>query len=865
MAVSKYQKFGLRRERNLSDVQDKKEALSSLLDDFTSPKGQLIADDILVISGLQDTAITQGKITQLNGQIRQFLPTNAETGIAGALQNAIPLETINDKIENLKVVLGEPPFATGGGDGLRATFYKIENVKPEAEITGSTTGDQLLKSPLPNPNGIAGPVDFWDNGRFLFGTTLHPDFDDQYGLVQWEGYYSGKESFYVETTGLYLIEYNFEDGTGWQTLKSIYNKDRILTAPGSATNTTIIVLNDLIKHVNINDTVTGDTGTGTVTEINTASGWIRLDSPISVAQGNNIVVSTDIGSRITRSETINFPLTFFGGKLKVRFTVWFPYNEQGIFYTRKSFDLEIIGNNIENFPYNFFYSDFDPNRIPGRETFEHFRENSLSERNITIDKEFTARGLFSVEYYPLIFSNALAAAPSEGQVLKSVNAGQPMTLTRIGATLMQLDGTPNVIYNGGFSPYYEWVEEGWWVIKCSPTNGQDTWFADQVLEKLNSDRQFYVHDDSPFLSIGAGVPLDCLTPSESFVLANPKDVIAFARASVDGSGNWSFESIDGPRVPDIRKNLLYRKDLLVHLVYPEETTTPTYPKRLASIDVDNNTFTFETDNGNNPLARVVSQDTTTLPTNKSDILVVFTSSAGLEEAGRIQFCEGTYGKIVTQSATVGDTRIYVNDTTGIFANASTGDWVQFGHNPAKVQAINDTSPGTIVPDTTYTSQYLPPLTYVTAIGDDPTFGPYIDINNTVGNAIPGPIGPYAAGLPAFDLPASGTLVFIKRGNAGIIDGNGFFIAREFCVMPLDTAPPFEGTAAGLSTPTSYSNLVVQDLKFTDFEFSTSNATAIAAGSTLTAGASLSFTNEWFDTTSGSPVFTSENFKFLIEN
>ena len=61
------------------------------------------------------------------------------------------------------------------------------------------------------------------------------------------------------------------------------------------------------------------------------------------------------------------------------------------------------------------------------------------------------------------------------------------------------------------------------------------------------------------------------------------------------------------------------------------------------------------------------------------------------------------------------------------------------------------------------------------------------------------------------LNAASTLVFIKAAN----DPGNVVATRnkEFCIIPLNTAPPFAGTALGLATPASNANLEVEGLAF----------------------------------------------------
>jgi hypothetical protein len=151
------------------------------------------------------------------------------------------------------------------------------------------------------------------------------------------------------------------------------------------------------------------------------------------------------------------------------------------------------------------------------------------------------------------------------------------------------------------------------------------------------------------------------------------------------------------------------------------------------------------------------------------------ASRGLDDKSSYLQCDGVYGREVASDASTGATSIVLTTAAGV----STNDFVQFdgavsGNNTTTVQSIN---------------------------GNTVTISPAL-------------IGP---------LPAARTLIFVKSGNN---PGN---TNKEFCVIPLNTAPPFAGTAAGLKTPATNKNLTVAGLKFGTLEVTlpTGNLTDIA--------------------------------------
>jgi hypothetical protein len=72
------------------------------------------------------------------------------------------------------------------------------------------------------------------------------------------------------------------------------------------------------------------------------------------------------------------------------------------------------------------------------------------------------------------------------------------------------------------------------------------------------------------------------------------------------------------------------------------------------------------------------------------------------------------------------------------------------------------------------------------------------------------------------IPKARTIVFIKSTIAGS-SNDPQSNNKEFCVIPLNTAPPFEGTNIGLKTPSSNANLVVAGLTFGTLKIQTPTA------------------------------------------
>jgi hypothetical protein len=145
------------------------------------------------------------------------------------------------------------------------------------------------------------------------------------------------------------------------------------------------------------------------------------------------------------------------------------------------------------------------------------------------------------------------------------------------------------------------------------------------------------------------------------------------------------------------------------------------------------------------------------------------SSRGLEDLSSVDQCKGVYGREVDVTATAGTTAITLTTNVGV----SVGDFVQF----AGAGGIAD---------------------------------PVITEGTTVSSLTGGTIVNLSAGVrTGKSLNKASTLIFIKAADRSIHGTAN----KEYCVIPLNTAPPFEGTDLGLVTPSSNPNLIVKNLRF----------------------------------------------------
>ena len=127
---TKYLKFGLRADKNLSDLTNADSALSNVLDNVSAALDEnglasgFSVDDISATRGLRNTGLADnvnadGQSTDLaglNDSLVQFTVGIGTTlsSTPGTVLEIQPRRTIQDNISNFKSILGNPPWLDGG-------------------------------------------------------------------------------------------------------------------------------------------------------------------------------------------------------------------------------------------------------------------------------------------------------------------------------------------------------------------------------------------------------------------------------------------------------------------------------------------------------------------------------------------------------------------------------------------------------------------------------------------------------------------------------------------------------------------------------------------------------------------------------
>jgi len=318
----KYVVFGLRRDRNLADVENPEVALNNLLNNIVNdPVGNFLSEDLDAIRGLQNTNINSSILSELSGITVESSSITELNGNLVIVNSPVePLLRLQDRLENAKIDTGEIP-AIQGGDGLLARFISSADINSG---TKSSTGDNIFNF---NPEQTVEV--FWESGYFNFPPFLDERFDDEYGGIQWTGYFVPELKdpaavLDIYTTGLFIFEIDPTETDSWQTISSIYSEDRILTTTESGSGLTQVTLDpEEIKFVAVGDYIDIQNEVR-VDTVNASTSVITFSNPVNV-NNNQLVVTKILGETTTRSR-VEMPPVEVGKQLKVRLSFWFPNN-----------------------------------------------------------------------------------------------------------------------------------------------------------------------------------------------------------------------------------------------------------------------------------------------------------------------------------------------------------------------------------------------------------------------------------------------------------------------------------------------------------------------------------------------------------
>lgn len=260
MAQKQFNRFGLRRDLNLSDLPSPTAALNNILSTPTMLGGEtsFTTEDLVPIQRIYITNITASTFSSLDGVTVAF--TIVENGIINNSLNPkvyLPLIKIKNRLDAAYFSTGEPFFF--GGDGPNARYYDNINIvrdAPTYSLTTDLTGGYPFGSIVAWSGGLYRRVatennninpdqssdwkylqpyvdlyfddeidtdgnittltdNFWERGQFTYSEKLQSSFLSLFGGTNWQGFYkptvSGTTTFLLNTTGSTIFK--FQDPT----------------------------------------------------------------------------------------------------------------------------------------------------------------------------------------------------------------------------------------------------------------------------------------------------------------------------------------------------------------------------------------------------------------------------------------------------------------------------------------------------------------------------------------------------------------------------------------------------------------------------------------------------------------------------
>lgn len=181
MPQNSFRNIGLRRDKNFSDLENKETGLTNLLNDFPSGTDTYIGDDLNeAIKTIRSYPVKKLEINRLAGITFEntYYDANLDSAVTKA---AVPLVTIKNQFDRVKLELGEESYFGGNVNGINAKFYNTSQINAPASGTPTSanifTGSPVIEKP------------FWMDGSKVFPNKFNSALNNQQGGVQWDGFF----------------------------------------------------------------------------------------------------------------------------------------------------------------------------------------------------------------------------------------------------------------------------------------------------------------------------------------------------------------------------------------------------------------------------------------------------------------------------------------------------------------------------------------------------------------------------------------------------------------------------------------------------------------------------------------------------
>lgn len=323
MATRKiYKRFGLRRDRSLTDLSNSTEALNNLLDALVdNEESTFVSQDLNSLRGVFSLGLSSNDYRNIIGSTIVFSDQN------GVTKPVVPKITYKNRLDRFGLFAGEPQIS--GGNGLTASYFNKDQVN--VDTIGIFTG-----SPFKTDN-------FWEQGRFDYSGKISPESLDVNGGVQWEGYYipteNGSHVFTIYSSANFTFDFEsegYQSGIGTYLEVSRIGISSILQASAIG-GTNLLTLSNVAdtKFIGIGQSVICS-GISTGTEVESFdrnSGEITLFNPQGTTVESNLSgVDVDFRSEIGDNTEISYATQVLSAykKYHIRLRYYIPKDEDAI-------------------------------------------------------------------------------------------------------------------------------------------------------------------------------------------------------------------------------------------------------------------------------------------------------------------------------------------------------------------------------------------------------------------------------------------------------------------------------------------------------------------------------------------------------
>ena len=371
-----YKRIGIRRDRNLGDLQDKGLSLNNLLDGLVDGSDTFITEDLDAIRNIFAYNLESAGYREIIGSRVQFTNNN------GVSIDFLPRITYQNRLDKLKIFSGTPRI--NGGNGLTAKYYNFNQVFENTTAVFSGT-------PIKQDN-------FWEEGQFNYSEKITPEAVNVNGGVEWSGYFipttSGSHRFRINTSALMTFEFETEgytSGIGTYTEHSRIGLSSTFLGSGGVGNAITLATPSNTKFIGIGQSVSNaNIVVGTlVQDYNTSTGVITLTPPSGsenaitsiITSGSSIVFSKAIGK-----ETQILHSTYALEKqrryhIRLRYYIPSSFNAIAVIRNFNIYILPPAAGSEDELRYNYLYgSDYD------------FSDAAKGDFNIFLDNSVLAGG-----------------------------------------------------------------------------------------------------------------------------------------------------------------------------------------------------------------------------------------------------------------------------------------------------------------------------------------------------------------------------------------------------------------------------------------------------------------------------------------